>query len=588
MAENNNASNYNDFNQKLKDATIMMVDDEPINTEVLQIHLEDAGYKNFVVTDQSTQAIALMQSSRPDVLLLDLSMPEVSGFDILKIIRSDSNLRHIPVIILTSASDSESKLKALELGATDFLSKPADPSELALRLRNALTVKAYHDQLAYYDTLTGLPNRQLFLDRLDWAIKKAQRSGESVAVLHVGFSQFNEISVTYGHKTGDELIKQISERLKACLRNNDVVTRGREDEITNIPARVSSGDFTALLVGMEHIESSSIVAKRIINKMSEAFNIEGNEFFLDTSIGIAAYPVDADEPESLFSLAASSNAYAQEHGMNNFQFYSDEINARSSERLKLETHLRKAIQNEELHLFYQPKVDPNTEKVTGMEALIRWISPELGFISPADFIPLAEETGLIVPIGEWVLNEACRQTKEWQQDGLDGLTISVNVSSEQFRLQDLSQVIQKALKRSGLDPVCLILEITESMIVGNPEQTSETLRQLKDLQLSISIDDFGTGYSSLSYLKKFPLDELKIDRSFIMEVDKDADDKAIVTAIIAMSHSLGLKIVAEGVETKPQLEFLNTLGCDQIQGFFFSKPLPKDEFPLFAAKMNKL
>jgi EAL domain-containing protein (putative c-di-GMP-specific phosphodiesterase class I) len=255
--------------------------------------------------------------------------------------------------------------------------------------------------------------------------------------------------------------------------------------------------------------------------------------------------------------------------------------------MKLIGYLRNAIDKDELQLYYQPKIDPKLKKVIGMEALIRWVSPELGFIAPADFIPLAEETGLIVPIGEWVLNEACRQTKAWQKDGFDDLTISVNVSSEQFRHQDLSQVVHNALKSSGLEPGFLVLELTESMVMANPEKTIVSLQQLKKQGLAISIDDFGTGYSSLSYLKKFPLDELKIDRSFIMDVDNDTDDKAIVTAIIAMSHSLSLKIVAEGVESEPQLNLLTTLDCDQIQGFYFSKPLPKEEFPLFVTNMNK-
>ena len=285
-----------------------------------------------------------------------------------------------------------------------------------------------------------------------------------------------------------------------------------------------------------------------------------------------------EKANELLAFASSASSHAQQQGYNNYTFYSKEINTKYLKRMKLTSYLRIAIENGEMQLYYQPKIDTNSEKVVGMEALIRWISPKLGFVSPMNFIPLAEESGLIIPMGKWVLYEACRQTLEWHKQGLEGLSISVNVSSVQLHQQDLPKTVKHALERSGLDPRCLVLEMTESMIMKNPEKIIKVLQQLKNLQLSISIDDFGTGYSSLSYLKKFPLDELKIDRSFIVDIDGDDDDKAIVTAVIAMAHSLGLKIVAEGVENESQLAFLKTLFCDQIQGFYYSKPLPKEEF----------
>ncbi len=587
MFDNDTSTEYNELHQQLMDSTIMMVDDEQINMEIIQIHLEESGYHNFILTDKSAEAMSIMEKELPDVLLLDLQMPGVSGFDILEAKRADERLRHIPVIILTSSTEAETKLKALELGATDFLSKPVDASELALRLRNTLTVKAYQDQLAYYDASTGLPNRSLFQDRLGWAIKQAERDDSAVAVMHIGIGQFKEINDTFGPKVGDALLKEITQRLKGQLRDSDVVTQQHKNTQSSIAARVGTSEFTVLLPAIGDVENAATVARRILAEMGKVFNFEGNELVIPSSIGIAAYPDDGNA-DTLLAKAASATSYAKKQGRNKYQFYSKEINEKSSKRLKLEGYLRKAIDNDELVLYYQPKIDTKTGHVTGMEALIRWISPELGFISPADFIPLAEETGLIVPIGEWVLHEACRQNQAWKLQGLTDLTISVNFSSEQFRGQDIARVVQDAIESSGLDPRCLVLEITESMIMGDPEKNASTLSRLKELKTSISIDDFGTGYSSLSYLKKFPLDELKIDRSFVMDLDTDDDDKAIVTAVIAMAHSLGLKTVAEGVENEAQLAFLKNLKCDQIQGFFYSKPLPKEELPAFVLQKNSL
>lgn len=584
MPESESTKEYRELCQKLMDSTIMMVDDEQINMEIIQIHLEEAGYKNFILTDKSEEALSIIEKSRPDILLLDLQMPGVSGFDILGDMRIDESLKHIPVIILTSSTEGDVKLKALEMGATDFLSKPVDASELALRLRNTLTVKAYQDQLAYYDALTGLPNRILFTDRLNWAIKQAGRDGKKVAVINIGFDRFKEINDTFGPKIGDALIKEVAQQMKLQLRESDVVTQKNKDILPSMSARVAVSEFTVLLPSISEVENAAVVARRILSSMSEAYVIDGNELFLPVSIGISAGPDDGADADALISNASSATHYAAQQGRNTYQFYSKEINEKSSKRIKLESHLRKAIENNELVLYYQPKVDSSSGTVVGMEALIRWVSPELGFISPADFIPLAEETGLIVPIGGWVLHEACRQTRAWQLQGFSHLKVSVNVSGEQFASQDIAEVVQGAIDKSELSPSCLVLEITESMIMGDPEKNITTLKRLKDLDVSLSIDDFGTGYSSLSYLKKFPLDELKIDRSFVMDLDTDDDDKAIVTAVVALAKSLGFQTVAEGVENEAQLTLLKELGCSQIQGFFFSKPLPPDEFPDFVNK----
>ncbi len=587
MPNKNLIIDFNDFDQQLKDSVIMMVDDESINTDMIQIHLEDAGYKEFIITNKSDQAMELLRKERPDVLLLDLNMPGITGFDILQEVRADIELKHMPVIILTSSSEAETKLKALELGATDFLSKPADPSEMMLRLRNTLTVKAYQNQLAYYDHITGLPNRRLFLDRLDWAIKDARREKTITSVLHIVFDQLKQINDTLGPRIGEMLIQEISVRLKECLRDNDAVTQNIQDSTTKIAAHLGDGEFTVLLQKIGQTEDAAIVAKRILAVINDVVYIEENDIQLNPSVGISIFPTDGEKAEELLTFASSASNHAQQQDSNNYLFYSKDINEKSLQRIKLTGLLRKAIDNGEMQLYYQPKIETQSNKVAGMEALIRWISPELGFVSPVDFIPLAEETGLIIQIGEWVLYEACRQNMEWQKQGLKGLTVSVNVSGIQLVQQDFSKMVSNILESSGLDPRCLVLEMTESVIMNNPEKIIKLLQQLKRLKLSISIDDFGTGYSSLSYLKKFPLDELKIDRSFIIEIDDDDDDKAIVTAVIAMAHSLGLKVVAEGVEDESQLNFLRTLDCEQIQGFYFSKPLPKEEFAKFVMQNHQ-
>lgn len=587
MLKINRDREIHDHCQQLKDAKIMMVDDESINMEVIQIYLEEEGYNNFILTDQSTQALEILDRERPDILLLDLMMPEVTGFDILAAMMENNALKHIPVVVLTSSNDAETKLRALGMGATDFLAKPVDSSELILRLKNTLTVKAYHDQLAYFDTVTGLPNRRLFLDRLDWTMQNARREEKAAAVLHVGFDRIHQIYDSFGAKVGDQLIVEVAQRLKVCLRGNDVITRHDEEKQADVPARIGGEEFSIILSTIQKIENAALVAQRIIEAIAEPFFVDGNKLFIKTSIGIASFPADAKEANQLLTRAASATNHALSIGSNNYSFYSKEINQKSAKRLKLEGELRQAIENGELLLQYQPKVDVKSQQVIGSEALIRWNHPKHGMVSPIEFIPLAEETELIVPIGEWVLHEACRQNRSWHLAGFDELTISVNVSSKQFGQPGLMPTVKQALEASGLAPQYLTLELTESVVMENAEKNIATLQHLKELGISISIDDFGTGYSSLSYLKKFPLDELKIDRSFIMDSHKNSDDAAIVSAIISLAHDMDLKVVAEGIEEEEQLLFLKQRYCDQIQGFFFSKPLPQDEFLKYVEQMDK-
>ncbi len=563
---------------RLKKSTIMMVDDEPTTMEVIKAWLVDAGYTNIVETSDSTQAMGLMTRERPDVLLLDLNMPEVTGFDILTSMREDRDLQHVPVIVLTSSTEAETKLQALELGAADFLAKPVDSSELTLRLRNTLAAKAYQDSLAHYDTLTGLPNRGMFLQRLGAVLGEARLQGKTIAVVQVALDRFKKVNDTLGLHVGDALLREVARRLEPHVAVNDTATGPVSNAHWGSLSRIGGDEFAALLPDILRVDGISSVARRIMALMSKPFQLEGHEVFVTPSIGIAVFPNDGDDADTLLKHAGMAAGAAKKNGGNTYQYFAKDVNARSTERLSLENDLRRALANDELMLYYQPKVDVRSGRVRGVEGLLRWQHADHGLLPPVKFIPVAEETGLIIQLGDWVFHEACRQSKLWEDAGLGVMPVAINVSAQQFRQQgQLIRTLRDALALSGMEPRHLTAEVTESMIMEDAKQNIATLHEIKDMGVRLSVDDFGTGYSSLSYLKRFPLDELKIDRSFLIDLATDADDAAIVSAIIAMAHSLGLKVVAEGVETRMQLAFLNKKGCDQCQGYLFSKPVPAEE-----------
>jgi diguanylate cyclase (GGDEF)-like protein len=563
---------------QLKNAIIMMIDDEPIMLEILQVLLEDAGYKHVIPVDRSIQAVDRIIQTDPDILLLDLDMPEVDGYEVLQAVRAHEQFSFLPVIILTASSDPKSRLRALELGATDFLSKPVDQSELVLRVRNTLSAKAYQDQLTYYDSLTGLPNRKLFIDRLGWGIELANRENRPMALLDIGLDRFRQINETLGMYVGDRILKTVADRILSVVQNSHGFGRNDNMRRTVNMARTGGDEFSIILCGVSSMENAAALSKHVLDAVRQPFFVDDNEIFLSANIGIAAYPEDGETVESLIKHASSAKDFARKQGADNCQFYSSEMNQRSIERMKMESSLWKALEKHEFELNYQPKIDIVSGAVSGMECLLRWFHPERGSVSPVEFIPIAEDLGLIVPIGTWVLQEACRQTRELHDAGYGDLSVSVNVSARQFHDAGLRAAIISALNTSGLDPRKLVLELTESTLMGDVEHYVDLLNELKDLGVAFSIDDFGTGYSSLTYLKRFPINELKIDRSFLIGVPTNNEDNSIVRAIIALAHSLGHKVVAEGVEHTQQLEFLRQHGCDIIQGFYYSKPLNKADF----------
>jgi len=432
--------------------------------------------------------------------------------------------------------------------------------------------------LAYHDTLTGLLNRNSFKEHLNQALALAKRHGRYVAVILFDLDRFKRINDTFGHSTGDQLLQGVADRLLTCTRKTDVSARSQADGSKTLVGRLGGDEFLTLLPEIASVQDAGKVARRILEAISQPFLVAGREIFITPSIGISVYPHDGADTDTLLKNADAAMYYAKDQGKNNIQYYNRSINLAASERLALENDLRKGMERGDFVVYYQPQVDLRTGEIAGCEALVRWLHPEMGLISPQQFIPLAEETGLIVPLGKWVLFEACRQAKEWNSNAPSTLRVSVNFSSYQFKQKDLIEVIAEALETSRLEPSRLELEITESAIMQNTDRAILMLEELREMQIRIAIDDFGTGYSSLSYLKRFPLNVLKIDQSFIKDITVNSQDASITTAIIALAQSLGLEVIAEGVETREHMLLLKEKGCDLMQGYFFSRPVPADDF----------
>ena len=439
--------------------------------------------------------------------------------------------------------------------------------------------------LAYYDVLTSLPNRHLFKEHSIQAIRMAQRYGTKVAIIYIDLDHFKRINDTLGHNVGDKLLQKISENMMIVIRSSDSFAR---TDNGSLPAtslsRLGGDEFAILIPGLTEIKHAALVAKRIIKCLGLPVKVASQELYVTGSIGIAVHPDDGEDIDTLLKNADAAMYHAKDAGRNNFQFYAKHMNELTLSRLNMEADLKKALERNELILYYQPQVEAATSTIVGVEALLRWEHPERGLVFPNEFIFIAEETGLIIPIGEWVLLTACAQMAVWHNSGFNELRMGVNLSSNQFRQGDIVKSIKNILATTGLDPQYLELELTESIIMQDVEKTITTLRELKGMGCHLSIDDFGTGYSSMSYLKRFPLDTLKIDRSFIKDIMTDPNDAAITKATIGLAKGLGLTTIAEGVETKEQLIFLCKQGCDQIQGYFISRPVPAEKVEQLFAK----
>lgn len=427
-------------------------------------------------------------------------------------------------------------------------------------------------RLAFYDTLTGLPNRQSFMSRLSEAVRDAKADDSRFSVLYLDLDNFKRINDSLGHTIGDELLKTVSARIEQCVRADDFVARYGKSKSALHLARLGGDEFTILLRDLGDAVTVDLIADRIIKAVSEPIVQDDREFVITPSIGVVNYPEDGTNIDTLMANADMAMYHAKESGKNAVRSFSGTMSIRSLEYMDLEHALRRAINSDELDLHYQPKLDLRSGTISGVEALVRWHHPERGSISPAKFVPIAEQAGLIIELSQWVLNRVCRQIAAWSDSALAEIPIAMNLSGKQFSHSDVHRVMMRAIQEHGIEPWKLELELTESELMRDADGTIATLQRIKDAGLSIAVDDFGTGYSSLSYLKKFPIDALKIDRSFVTELDAADDDQSICGAIIALAHSLGLKVIAEGVETARHRDLLRELGCDEMQGFYFAKP----------------
>ncbi len=673
--------------------TVLVIDDSPVNLDVVQGCLENKHYQ-VVVAESGHEGLKLAEAIRPELILLDVMMPEIDGFEVCKRLKSYESTKNIPVIFMTALNDLKSKTLAFECGGVDYITKPFQLEELLARVRIHISLQCAYQELedsenryrklvemtpdsiivtvngsinflntaavtllgshspqellgsslstfvpeehrdmttlqmrhameqkrhempaltielfrmdksrvdveatiipilfrnvravmlvirdvterrlheaeiqfqATHDLLTGLPNRNLLVDRITQSINRAKRHKCRFAVMFIDLDKFKLINDSLGHSAGDQLLQAVSERLHNAIRECDTL------------ARIGGDEFVLLVDQVTQDLSLGKVAERIIETISKPIKLIDQLYTITCSIGVSSYPEDGDTADSLLKQADIAMYKAKESGRNSFSFFTRQMQERLDKRFSIEKKIKNALQDDQFVLHYQPQVDLKTGKIAGLEALIRWYTPNDGVIPPGDFIPIAEESSLIIDIGEWVLYKACEHLNLWHQSGIEIVPVAVNVASSQFTQQRIVDLVKRGLQQFKIDPKFLELELTESISMDDPENTMLLMQQLKDIGVSLAIDDFGTGYSNLSYLKRFPVSKLKIDRSFISGITKNPEDRSIVNAVIRMAHSLGLRTVAEGTETVGQVSLLAAERCDVIQGYYFSRPVPEQE-----------
>ena len=563
---------------KRESPTILVIDDDDQIRRLL-LKIFDDRYDCWEV-GSAEEALLILAQQNFDLVISDVNMGGMSGLELVPRVHSISP--DTVVLMISGQGNIETAIQAMRAGAFDYIMKPFDTRHVEAAVERALNHSsllrekrrykvqleklltertAEVSRLAYYDTLTGLPNRTLFIDRLEQAVAVAQRAGKLLGILFISLDQLKKVNDNLGHEPADQLMKQAAGRLRNCVTEGDTI------------ARFTGNEFAVMLTQIDGAKDVVEIIGSIRAALLAPFDLDGQELFATISVGASLFPCDSKEPQSLLKNAGNALYRARKSGGDDYRFYTEDMNSRASKQFALETSLRHAIDRKEFVLHYQPRLAVDSLKITGVEALVRWQHPQLGLVSPAEFIPLAEDNGLIVPIGEWVLRTACRQARQWQEKGLPALRVGVNVSARQFHQQHLAETVLKILEETSLAPEYLELELTESSIMSNAQATIDVLTRLKAMGVTISIDDFGTGFSSLSYLKRLPIDALKIDRAFIRDVSTDPDDAALVMAIVTLAHNLRLQVVAEGVETDEQLRFLHLLRCDEVQGYRFSKPL---------------
>ncbi|MBC8024195.1 MAG: EAL domain-containing protein [Burkholderiales bacterium] len=547
--------------------SVLLIEDNPGDARLIREMLSEDAAHPFHLThaDRLSAGIEQLAHKATNLVLLDLSLPDSQGIETFAKVYAHSP--KVPIIVLSGNDDQQLALYAVKSGAQDYLVKGKIDSALLLKaMQYSIERKRYQEELerqANYDALTGLPNRHLFHDRLKQAVF-AQRSARSIAVVFIDLDHFKVINDSLGHNFGDEVLRHVGERLTAAVRDGDTV------------ARLGGDEFVLILSDQTREDVIFRTMRRLIGKVSDPIVIGDRELNITCSAGISLYPQDGPDVQTLLKNADAAMYRAKSQGRNTFQFYTAEMNELANERLSMEQSLRRAIDRDELLLHYQPRVNLRTGKVEGVEALVRWQHPQRGLIYPDRFIPLAEETGLIVPIGEWVLRTACAQGRTWRKLGYSPV-VSVNLSARQLWGGGLVRLVGDVIAKTGMAEH-LELELTESMVMHDAENVIATMLGLKAIGVRLSVDDFGTGYSSLSYLKRLPLTALKIDGSFVRDITSGGPDEGLIAkAIISLGHSLHLKVVAEGVESEEHRQFLIAHDCDEIQGYLISKPVPPEE-----------
>lgn len=555
---------------EMSKVNILLIEDNEVDVHLLNVLLNDAREGKYEITTTVTLkgGLAQLADHKFDVVITELNLADADGINTITHIQEQE--KSVPIVVLSDQDSEELALQVVQQGAQDYLVKGQGDGHLICRaIEYAIERKRNEQGLSYlanYDSLTGLANRLLFRERLDRALIRADRNKTLVALLVIDLDRFKNINDTLGHDAGDKLLIEVAGRLEQCTREGDTI------------ARLGGDEFTIIMEDVRAFEDAVKIVDKISNRMKNSFDLFSREIYVSPSVGISMYPLDDTDAGNLLKNADSAMYSAKESGRNCYRFYTADMNKKLLLNLNMEAKLRRAIDRHEFVLNYQPKFDIHTQELLGAEALIRWHCPGDSVISPAVFIPLAEESGLIGVITDWVIKEACRQNSEWQQEGYAPIRMAINISPRQFAQENIARRIFNQIICSDLAPKYVELEITEGALMADVEKSNEILKELKGRGIHISIDDFGTGYSSLSYLKKFHINTLKIDQSFVRDIMEDADDAAIVSAIIAMAKSLRLNVIAEGVETPEQLNYLAAKGCNEAQGYLLGKPVTAKEF----------
>ena len=579
-----------------KATQILVVDDLLLNRAQLSQVLAEVGYQVFEAAN-GQEAVEQFKQHQPDLVLMDIMMPVMDGYEAARKIKRLSDSQHVPIIFISGETSDEAVAKALDAGGDDFVAKPFNPSLLRAKIKVQLRIQTLNNSLqqniqqleweiedqkrtqqelqdiSNYDALTGLPNRHFFLIYLAQTLKENASDNGKMALLMMDLSNFKRINDVYGHSSGDLILQQVTERLKRYVSKEQMV------------ARTGGDHFVLFLEKVEQISEIEETAKQLIVDVAAPYELEGDEVIVGVDVGVTLYPDHCDNAEMMMRCAGTALEFARKQEHNRFSFFAEEMQQETEAFFEVLTGIHVALERGEFELYYQPQVDAINRNIVGCEVLLRWNHPKQGLISPDRFIPLLEKEGLIRPVGEWIMKEAIRQHLEWLEKGLPGVRIAVNFSAVQLQEEGLAEQVIEVIRESGIAPPWFKLEITETSTIDNLAQVAETLHAIRASGISIAVDDFGTGYSTLNYLQKLPVDIIKIDQQFIRDIPFSPEDKTLVKAVIAMAHSMGLDVVAEGVETEEQAEFLRKHSCEELQGYLFSRPLPAKEFEAVLMKM---